>query len=176
MVARSFLALGVDAIQEGRARLTHNGACERSMHASFRILLFGLGCKDTSYPSPKPLTFAGSTFSALCCCSFFFLFSKLLPSEMDVILVWAWMLQEWDALDHGHGRHSGLGMDDPRIGYSRPLRLLWFGHGYSRKWCGHGCSRHPKSATPVKFRHCWAEPATCQEPEVERSPPRVFPA
>ena len=111
MVARSFLALGVDAIQEGRARLTHNGACERSMHASFRILLFGLGCKDTSYPSPKPLTFAGSTFSALCCCSFFFSFFEIAAI--------------------GDGRYSGLGMDAPGMGCSRPRprTSFWFGDG-----------------------------------------------
>ena len=54
-----------------------------------------------------------------------------LLSNMDVILVWAWMLWYTSALEHGC--YSGLGMDALVDVCSQTWILFWFGHGCSCK-------------------------------------------
>ena len=50
-------------------------------------------------------------------------------SNMDGILVWAWMLWKSYALERGC--YSGLGMDALIIVCSRTWMILWLGHGCS---------------------------------------------
>ena len=51
-------------------------------------------------------------------------------SNTIVIMVWAWMLSSWSALEHD--RYYGLGMDALKIESTRTRSLLWFGHGCSQ--------------------------------------------
>ena len=50
-------------------------------------------------------------------------------SNMNIVVVWAWMLWSSDAIEHE--RSHGLGMDALAIGCTRTYAFLWFGHGCS---------------------------------------------
>ena len=50
-----------------------------------------------------------------------------MQSNMNVVMVWAWMLWSSDAVKHE--RYYALGMDTLVIGCSRTQAFSWFGHG-----------------------------------------------